>query len=105
MIAIWEPVFAPDASDPATARASINPALFSDPRAVSFWDPHDISGNWFSQQTLGGLGGGPTVWDAYYAFEPSAHWGQGAPSHLVAAGSTIIGSTDPLERSFVPLLR
>jgi hypothetical protein len=84
--------------------AHINAALFSDPRATSFWDPHEISGTWFSHQPLGGLGGGPIVWDAYFAFAPSAHWGQTAPTHLVAAGSTIIGNTDALEHSFVPLL-
>jgi hypothetical protein len=105
VIAIWEPVYAPDASDPYAARTNINPALFSDPRAVSFWDPHDISGNWFSHQPLGGLGGVPTVWDAYYAFAPSAHWGQTGPTQLVAAGSTIIGNTGALEHAFLPLLR
>ena len=105
VIAIWEPVYEPDALDPAGARAAINPGFFNDPRAVSFWDPHEISGNWFSQQPLGGLGGGPVVWDAYYAFAAHAHWGQGTPTHLVAAGSSIIGNTDGLERSFVPLLR
>jgi hypothetical protein len=105
VIAIWEPVYAPDASDPSAALTNINPALFNDPRATSFWDPHEISGNWFSHQPLGGLGGGPTVWDAYYAFAPSAHWAQSTLNHLVAAGSTIIGNTDGLEQSFVPLLR
>lgn len=104
VLAIWEPVFPADASDPTAARTHINRALFSDARATSFWDPHEISGNWFGHQPLGGLGG-TTVWDAYYAFAPSAHWGQDAPHPLLAAGSTIIGNTGALEHAFVPLLR
>jgi len=75
----------------------------NDPRVKSFWDPTEISGRWFGDRSFGGLQG--IVWDAYYASAPHAHWGAGSPTHLVAAGSDIIGSTNGLQHSFVPLLR
>jgi hypothetical protein len=96
MIVLWEPMY------PGDARNKIPSAFFADPRVKSFWDPTEISGRWFGDHSFGGLQG--IVWDAYYAFAPSAHWGTGVPSHLVAVGSDIIGSTNGLQHSFVPLL-
>jgi hypothetical protein len=96
MIVLWEPMF------PGDARSKIPTAYFDDPRVESFWDPTEISGRWFGARAFGGLQG--IVWDAYYAFAPTAHWGTGVPSHLLAAGSDIIGSTNGLQHSFVPLL-
>ena len=97
MIVLWEPMF------PGDARTKIPTEFFDDTRVTSFWDPHEISGRWFGDRPLGGLQGG-IVWDAYYAFAPSAHWGTAAPTHLVAAGSDIIGNTDALQHAFLPLL-
>ncbi len=97
MIVLWEPMY------PGDARSDIPAAMFDDPRVTSFWDPHEISGTWFGNRTIGSLTGG-IIWDAYYAFTGSAHWGD-APDHVVASGSDIIGSVDALQRSFVPLLR
>lgn len=96
MIVLWEPMY------PGDARAKIPTAFFTDPRVTSFWDPTEISGRWFGARQFGGLSG--IVWDAYYAFAPPAHWGASTPTHLVAAGSDIIGSTDGLQHRFVPLL-
>jgi hypothetical protein len=96
MIVLWEPMY------PGDARGKIPTAFFNDPRVKSFWDPTEISGHWFGDRSFGGLQG--IVWDAYYAFAPQAHWGAGSPTHLVAAGSDIIGSTNGLQHSFVPLL-
>jgi hypothetical protein len=98
MIVLWEPMY------PGDARSEIPTNLFTDARVTSLWDPTEISGNWFGNTTLGGLGG-RIVWDAYYAFGPSSRWGTSAPDHLIAAGSDIISSTDALSRSFVPMLR
>jgi hypothetical protein len=98
MFVLWEPMF------PGDARSKIPVSLFDDRRVTSFWDPTEISGTWFGERPLGGLEGG-IVWDAYYAFGARSHWGAGAPTQLVAAGSNIIGNTDALQRAFVPLLR
>ena len=70
MIAVWEPLY------PGDARSKIPTKLFADPRVVSFWDPHEISGIWFGNEHVGAPAG--VVWDAYYAFAPSARWGRGA---------------------------
>jgi hypothetical protein len=96
MIVLWEPMY------PGDARNEIPTNFFTDSRVTSFWDPDEISGRWFGDRSLGGLSG--IVWDAYYAFGSTASWGTGTPDHLVASGSDIIGSTDPLAHSFVPLL-
>jgi hypothetical protein len=96
MIVLWEPMY------PGDARGEIPTGFFADPRVRSFWDPTEISGRWFGNQGVGGLGG--IVWDAYYAFAPSAHWGTGKPGDLLASGSTIIGNTDPLTHSFISRL-
>jgi hypothetical protein len=98
MIVLWEPMY------PGDTRSKIPTRLFADPRVTSFWDPDEISGNWFAAHPLGGLGGGGIVWDAYYAFPAGAKWRR-ALSAPVAAGSDIIGSTDGLRTSFIPLLR
>lgn len=87
---------------PGDARSKIPTGFFTDARVTSFWDPTEISGRWFGARQFGGLSG--IVWDAYYAFGPRANWGTGTPTHLVAAGSDIIGSTDALQHSFEPLL-
>jgi hypothetical protein len=99
VIAIWEPMLYGD------SRNAIDRRMFDDPRAVNFWDPKRISGTWLAAHSIAGLGGGGgyVVWDAYYAFKPSATW-LSTPTGAVAAGSDIIGSTGGLSGEFVPLL-
>jgi cytochrome c biogenesis protein CcdA len=65
-------------------------------------DPDEISGKWFGNHRIGEIEGG-IVWDAYYAFEPSTHWGA-RPDQVVATGAPIIGGVDTLQGRFVPLL-
>jgi hypothetical protein len=88
------------------SRAAINPRILDDPRVAMLWDPDKISGSWFAEHPLAGLGGGGgyVVWDAYYAFQPSASWRQNEPTGAVAAGSDIIGNTSGLSQRFAPLL-
>ena len=97
MIVLWEPLY------PGDARSKIPANLFADARVVSFWDPHAISGIWFGKNHVGAPAG--VVWDAYYAFAPSARWGRGLPNHLVDSGSPVIGNTGSLRHSFLPLLQ
>lgn len=88
------------------SRSAIDRTILDDPRVTSLWDPREISGTWFANNAIAGLGGGggSVVWDAYYAFQASASWRQPEPSGAVAAGSDIIGTTDALARRFIPLL-
>jgi hypothetical protein len=100
VFAIWEPMLYGD------SRGAIDRTILDDPRVISFWDPHKISGTWFANHAVDGLGGGGgyLAWDAYYAFQASASWHHPEPSGAVAAGSDIIGNTSALAHRFVPLL-
>jgi hypothetical protein len=100
VIAIFEPMLGDD------SRSAIDRNVLDDPRVISLWDPRRISGSWFADHPLAGLGGGGgyVVWDAYYAFNPSATWQHPEPTGAVAAGSVIIGNTPGLLHHFVPLL-
>jgi hypothetical protein len=98
VVVVWEPMYPGD--DRGDAASS---DVFADSRVTSFWDPREISGKWFGERaadTRDGL----VVWDAFYAFPPSARWSD-PPSRVVAAGAPIIEGVDRLERDFVPLLR
>jgi hypothetical protein len=87
------------------SRGAIDRKILDDARVVSFWDPQRISGTWFGNHAVAGLGGrGYVVWDAYYAFRRAASWHTPEPRGAVAAGSDIIGNTDALSRFFIPLL-
>lgn len=86
------------------SRGAIGSSILEDPRVQTFWDGDRIVGDWFGTHAVGGLGGdGYTVWDAFFAFDGQAGWDR-QPTRAVAAGATIIGNTDALERQFVPLL-
>jgi hypothetical protein len=99
LLAVWLPMLGGD------SKAAINRRMFDDPRAINFWDPDRIAGDWFGRHAVGGLGGGGyTVWDAFYGFRSSARW-TSTPTDVVATGSDIIGNTAALDRKFVPLLR
>ena len=88
---------------PGDSRARVDAKLFDDPRVTTFWDPHEISGRWFADQSGDQVPGG-IVWDAYYASAPTTRW-EHVPNHPVAAGAPIIGGVDALQRSFVARLR
>lgn len=89
------------------SRGAIDNTILDDPRVISLWDPHKISGTWFANHAVAGLGGGgpgDIVWDAYYAFQASASWRRPEPTGAVAAGSDIIGNTGGLAHRSIPLV-
>ena len=98
VIVVWEPMYPGD-----TRQDAVDNDVFDDPRVTSFWDPTEISGKWYGQHE-GDASEGPIVWDAFYAFKPSARW-PGRPTDIVAAGAPIIGNVEALQRTFVPMLR
>jgi hypothetical protein len=95
VIVVWEPMYPGD-----TRQDAVDNEVFDDPRVTSFWDPTEISGKWIGQRD----GDGSIVWDAFFAYKPSAQW-PGRPAEIVAAGAPIIGNVEALQREFVPLLR
>jgi hypothetical protein len=65
----------------------------------------EISGRWLADHPFAGLGGSGVVWDAHHAFPAGSSWhAHTIPTHALAKGSDLIGSTDALQRSFVPPL-
>ena len=94
---VWEPMYPGD-----DRAAAVEDRVFADPRVTSFWDPHEISGRWLGRR-VPDAAQGLIVWDAFYAFPPSARWTD-PPAHVVAAGAPIIGGVDRLQRDFLPLL-
>jgi hypothetical protein len=98
VFAIWLPMLAGD------SRSAWDRNVLNDPRVKQFWDGDRISGRWFADRQIGGLGGpGSIVWDAYYAFASDSTWAA-APNGTLAAGSDIIDNVSGLEHSFIPLL-
>ena len=98
VFAIWLPMLAGD------SRSAWDSDVLDDPRVIEFWDGDRITGKWFADKQLGGLGGpGSIVWDAYFAFPRSSTW-TNKPSGMLAAGSDIIDNTDGLAENFIPLL-
>ena len=99
VLAVWLPMLAGD------SRSAWDNNVLDDPRVREFWDGERISGSWFADKQLGGLGRpGSIVWDAYYAFPANSTWTT-EPTNLVAAGSDIIDNTSHLDEQFIPLLR
>ena len=98
VVVVWEPMYPGDTRDDA-----VDSVVFSDPRVTSFWDPHEISGKWFGRRAAHAEEG-LIVWDAFFAFAPSARWSD-PPASVVAASAPIIEGVDGLQRDFVPLLR
>ena len=102
VIVVWEPMY------PGDSYSAIDPKLFSDRRAINFWDPHEMSGHFFGMFP----GGGTIAWDRYYAYSANAQWTDDSAdaewtaslTGLIVSGHPIIGGTDGLERSFLPRL-
>jgi hypothetical protein len=98
VVVVWEPMYPGDDRGDA-----VHNDVFADPRVTSFWDPHEISGKWLGRRAAN-ASEGLIVWDAFFAFGPSAGWSD-LPTRAVAAGAPIIEGVDRLQHDFVPLLR
>jgi len=56
---------------------------------TQYWDEEGITGRYFAEADLGGLGYSGFVYDAYFAFGPDAAWGDElAP--LAGSGSPVL---------------
>ncbi len=74
-------------------------------RVDHFWDEERVLGRWLADNETGDVGSpGGIVWDAYFLFSPDARWDDEPPEPL-AAGATIIGATDELQREAAELLQ
>jgi hypothetical protein len=88
--AIWMPVLAGD------GRAAWDREVLDDPRVTQLWDGSQLLGSWL--QAHGGA-----FWDTFLVYGPDARW-ESAPDGALASAAPIIGATDELERSLLPLI-
>jgi len=55
---------------------------------IQYWDGDGITGTYFAENDLGGLGFAGFVYDVFYVFGPTARWND-SPAPLVASGAPV----------------
>jgi hypothetical protein len=76
-------------------RDEIDESLVADPRVLQYWDAEGITGTYFAEADLGGLGYSGFVYDVYYVFGGSASW-QDEPAPLAGAGGPVVYDVEEL---------
>jgi hypothetical protein len=76
-------------------RGAIDESILDDPRVTQYWDAEGITGTYFADNDLGGLGASGFVYDVYYVFGPDAEW-QNQPESPAAAGGPVLYEGDAL---------
>ena len=71
------------------ARDTIDESTLADPRVTQYWDEEGITGKYFAETDLGGLGFSGFVYDVYYVFGPDAAWAD-QPAPLAASGGPVL---------------
>lgn len=56
---------------------------------TQYWDGEGITGTYFAETDLGGLGYSGFVYDVYYVFGPAATWGD-EPEPLAGSGAPVV---------------
>lgn len=77
------------------ARDTIDPSILDDPRVTQYWDADGITGTYFADTDVGGLGASGFVYDAYYVFGPDAAWAN-EPAPLVDARVPVVSYAEEL---------
>jgi hypothetical protein len=62
---------------------------------MQYWDPQGITGTYFAETDLGGLGYSGFVYDVYYVFGGDAAWAD-TPAPLAGSGSPVLYKGDKL---------
>ncbi len=76
-------------------RDTIDESTLADPRVTQYWDGEGITGTYFAQNDLGGLGFSGFVYDVYYVFGPDAAWAED-PAPLAGSGGPVVSRGDEL---------
>ena len=71
------------------ARDEIDEETLADPRVTQYWDGEGITGTYFAQNDLGGLGYSGFVYDVYYVFGADATWAD-EPAPLAGSGGPVL---------------
>jgi hypothetical protein len=70
-------------------RDEIDESILADPRVTQYWDGEGITGTYFAETDLGGLGYSGFVYDVFYVFGPDATWDR-EPAPLADSGSPVL---------------
>jgi hypothetical protein len=77
------------------ARDEIDASTLADPRVTQFWDGEGITGTYFADADVAGMGYAGFVYDVYYVFGPDATWAND-PAPVAAAGGPVVSEGDKL---------
>ena len=86
---VWLKQRSTDAAD------EIDATILDDSRVKQYWDGQGITGTYFADTDLGGLGYSGFVYDVYYVFGPEAEWAD-SPDPPVGADVPIVSHVDQL---------
>jgi hypothetical protein len=76
-------------------RNEIDESILADPRVRQYWDGEGITGTYFAETDLGGLGYSGFVYDVFYVFGPDATWDP-QPAPLAGSGTPVLYEGDKL---------
>ena len=77
------------------ARDTIDASILDDPRVTQYWDGEGITGTYFADADVAGMGYAGFVYDVYYVFGPQAAWGED-PEPVAAAGGPVLYELEEL---------
>ena len=67
---------------------------------TQYWDGEGITGTYFAENDLGGLGYSGFVYDVYYVFGPAATWTD-EPGPLAASGAPVVHDGERLRAALL----
>ena len=76
-------------------RDEIDSSILDDPRVTQYWDGEGITGTYFADADVAGMGYAGFVYDIYYVFGPQAAWGKD-PEPVAAAGGPVLYKLEEL---------
>ena len=71
------------------ARDTIDESTLADPRVAQYWDGEGITGRYFADADVAGMGYAGFVYDVYYVFGPDASWAEEPPPPTGAGGPVL----------------
>jgi hypothetical protein len=71
------------------ARDTIDESTLADPRVTQYWDGEGVTGRYFADTDVAGMGYAGFVYDVYYVFGPKARWADEPPPPSGAGGPVV----------------
>jgi hypothetical protein len=70
-------------------RDTIDESILADPRVTQYWDGEGITGTYFAEADVAGMGYAGFVYDVFYVFGPDAAWANDPPAPSGAGGPVL----------------